>query len=58
MQNEEWCEHLEKCSKYSFVTYNFEDRQVVLQVQSWVCPECGKYGADVIRPDLQATRAG
>ena len=50
MQKEKWCEHLEKSSKYSFVTYNFGDHQVVLQVQSWLCPECGSYGADAIEP--------
>lgn len=59
MQEETWCEHLEKISKYSSVTYDLEGRQVILQVQSWVCPECGRYGAEVVcPPEEQAARVG
>ncbi|QDR81430.1 hypothetical protein [Sporomusa termitida] len=41
-----WCEHDEKTSKYSTVKYCFEDKEVLLRVQTWVCPVCGIHGSN------------
>ncbi len=41
-----WCEHDEKTSKYSTVKYSFEDKEVLLRVQTWVCPVCGIHGSN------------
>ncbi|MDR3589586.1 MAG: hypothetical protein P4N41_07990 [Negativicutes bacterium] len=41
-----WCEHLGITSKYTILKYRFDGREVVLKVQTWVCPECGVHGAD------------
>jgi len=46
LKNQGWCEHLSKVSKYSILKYQFEDRVVILRVQTWMCPECGMHGAD------------
>lgn len=40
------CEHLELSSKYTVLKYYVDDREVLLRVQSWVCPECGTHGAE------------
>lgn len=41
-----WCEHLDKTCRYTTLRYNFDSGEVVLRVQSWVCPECGVHGAE------------
>ncbi|MDR3566270.1 MAG: hypothetical protein P4N59_33210 [Negativicutes bacterium] len=41
-----WCEHLGIASKYTLLKYCFDGREVVLKVQTWVCPECGVHGSD------------
>ncbi|WP_425060293.1 hypothetical protein SCACP_09810 [Sporomusa carbonis] len=41
-----WCEHAELTSKYTLLRYNFDDKEVLLRVQTWVCPLCGIHGAD------------
>jgi hypothetical protein len=41
-----WCEHLGITSKYTFIKYCFDGKEVVLKVQTWVCPECGVHGAE------------
>jgi hypothetical protein len=41
-----WCEHEEKTSKYTMVKYCFQDKEVLLRVQTWVCPICGIHGAN------------
>jgi len=46
LENQAWCEHLSKVSKYSMLKYQFEDREVILRVQTWMCPECGMHGAE------------
>ena len=48
-----WCEHLDKRSKYTNVSYHVEGGQVVLKVQTWYCPECGVHGADaeIVKPN-------
>ncbi|MCX7780378.1 MAG: YgiT-type zinc finger protein [Negativicutes bacterium] len=46
MHKDNWCEHLDKVSKYTDLQYEFGQKQIVLRVQSWYCPECGVYGAD------------
>ncbi|WP_093691055.1 hypothetical protein [Sporolituus thermophilus] len=46
MKQQFWCEHLDKASKYTLQKYNFDGREVLLRVQTWVCPECGVHGAD------------
>lgn len=40
-----WCEHSEKTCKYTLVHHRNGDEQVVLRVQTWMCPECGTYGS-------------
>lgn len=41
-----WCEHEEKNSKYTMVKHNLDDREIVLKVQTWICPICGIYSSD------------
>ena len=41
-----WCEHLDKTCRYLTLKYNFDSGEVVLRVQTWVCPECGVHGAE------------
>lgn len=45
MKRAHWCEHLEKASKYTTIGYDFNDRRLMLRVQTWLCPECGVHGA-------------
>ncbi len=47
-----WCEHPDKTSRYTTLKYNFASGEVLLRVQTWVCPECGVHGADteIIEP--------
>ncbi|TWH52088.1 hypothetical protein [Sporomusa sp. KB1] len=40
-----WCEHEEKTSKISTVKYNFDDKEIQLIVQTWMCPLCGVHGS-------------
>jgi hypothetical protein len=40
-----WCEHDEKNSKYTTVKHNFDDKEVLLKVQTWMCPVCGIHGS-------------
>lgn len=55
MKQEQWCEHLDKSSKYTILKYNFDSREVTLRVQTWVCPECGIYGSEteLVEPKLR-----
>ena len=41
----QWCEHEEVTSKYTILKYSFADKEVLLKVQTWVCPICGIHGA-------------
>ncbi|WP_425058976.1 hypothetical protein SCACP_36270 [Sporomusa carbonis] len=41
-----WCEHDELTSKYTFLKYSFHDKEVLLKVQTWVCPVCGIHGSN------------
>lgn len=45
MNNQLWCEHLDKASKYTLIKYYVGDREVVLRVQTWFCSECGIHGS-------------
>jgi hypothetical protein len=40
-----WCEHLDKASKYTLIKYYVDDREVLLRVQTWLCSECGIHGS-------------
>lgn len=40
-----WCEHDEKNSKYTTVKHKFDDKEVLLKVQTWMCPVCGIHGS-------------
>ena len=48
-----WCEHLDKTCRYTTLRYNFDSGEVVLRIQSWVCPECGVHGAEteIVAPE-------
>jgi hypothetical protein len=55
-----WCEHLGITSKYTTLKYHFDGREVMLRVQTWVCPECGVHGAEteiVAQQESEGTRA-
>jgi len=41
-----WCEHLDKTSRFIIQKYNLAGGEVLLRVQTWICPECGVHGAD------------
>ena len=45
MNNQVWCEHLAKASKYTLIKYYVGEREVVLRVQTWFCSECGIHGS-------------
>jgi hypothetical protein len=45
MKTHRWCEHLDITSKYTTLKYRFGEKEVVLRVQTWCCPECGVHGA-------------
>ncbi|TCL32165.1 hypothetical protein EV210_12423 [Anaerospora hongkongensis] len=45
MNNQLWCEHLDKASKYTLIKYYVGDKEVVLRVQTWFCSECGIHGS-------------
>lgn len=45
MNNQVWCEHLDKASKYTLIKYYVGEREVVLRVQTWFCSECGIHGS-------------
>jgi hypothetical protein len=51
-----WCEHLDMSSKYTLLTYRFDDREITLRVQTWVCPECGTHGSDTELAGLKESR--
>lgn len=56
-----WCEHDEKTCRYTLMKYNLGGGEIVLRVQSWICPECGVHGADteiVEQPVKSVTKAG
>jgi len=60
MNSARWCEHLGITSKYTTLKYRFDNREVVLKVQTWVCPECGVHGAEteIVPPqESNCTRA-
>lgn len=50
--NSNWCEHLEKTSRYTTLKYSFASGDVLLRVQTWMCPECGVHGAatEIVEP--------
>lgn len=52
MTQQNWCEHLDKASRYTVLKYSFDNRDVLLRVQTWVCPECGVHGAqtEIVEP--------
>ena len=54
-----WCEHLDKTSKYTTLRYEFGHKSVVLRIQSWCCPECGVHGAEteVVQPEIAEEKA-
>lgn len=56
MTRKNWCEHLDKVSKYTVLKHYAADREVLLKVQTWICPECGSHGAEteVVQPDAAA----
>lgn len=47
-----WCEHPDKTCRYTTLKYNFAGGEVLLRVQTWICPECGVHGADteIVQP--------
>jgi len=46
MEKQNWCEHDEKVSKYTFVNYHSGDKSVIQKIQAWWCPECGLHGTE------------
>lgn len=46
MKKQNWCEHDEKLSKYTYVKYQYHEEIVTQRIQSWWCPECGLHGAE------------
>lgn len=52
MKKENWCEHMDKVSKYTNLQYELGSKTVVMRIQSWFCPECGVHGAvtEVMNP--------
>ncbi|HMM21975.1 MAG TPA: hypothetical protein PKA10_14745 [Selenomonadales bacterium] len=55
-----WCEHLDKISKYTYIKYSLESKDVMLRVQTWICPECGVHGAEteIVKQTAATTAAG
>jgi hypothetical protein len=54
-----WCEHLDKSCRYTTQKYNLANGEVVLRVQTWICPECGVHGADteIVEPQPSKTKS-
>lgn len=55
MGHDKWCEHSELTSKYSLVKYRMNDEELVMRVQTWICPECGVHGAhtEIVKPECR-----
>lgn len=51
-----WCEHLEIISKYTLVKHYRNNEEIFLNVQTWLCPECGIHGAktEIVKSDEEA----
>ncbi len=58
MSCDKWCGHSEITSKYTLVKYSLNDQDLLMRVQTWMCPECGMHGADteIIKPDVRQKR--
>jgi len=40
------CKHMDISAKNTLVQHFVNDEEITLQVQSWVCRECGDHGAE------------
>jgi len=50
------CSHTDISAKNTQVQHFVNDDEITLQVQSWICRECGAHGAEtrVVKPSLNA----
>lgn len=54
-----WCEHPDKICRYTTLKFDSAHGDVLLRVQTWMCPECGVHGADteIVKPQTAGSKS-
>ena len=56
MKFNDCCQLLDLSSKYTLLKHFIGDSEVLLRVQTWICPECGNHGSrtEIVKPGTKA----